>query len=75
MADHYYAVAAASQTTRRQRSDIIVGTSTTAGTNPIELRVQDGAVLSARQVAEFCRFLGTLAASRDFQVIVPGTLG
>jgi hypothetical protein len=75
MADHYYAVLGPSQTGRRQRSDVIVGTSTTAGTNPIELRVQDGAVLSARQVHDFCKYMADLFARRDRQVIVPGTVG
>jgi hypothetical protein len=75
MADHYYAVAAPAQATRRNRADVLVGTSTTAGTNPIELRVQDGAVMTARQVHDFCRYLSDLFATKDPQVVVPGTVG
>jgi hypothetical protein len=75
MADHYYAVAAPAQAMRRQKGDILVGTSGTAGTNPIELRVQDGAVMTARQVYDFCEYMADLFATKDPQVIVPGTVG
>ena len=75
MADHYYAVAAPSQASRRVKHDVLVGTSSTAGTNPIELRVQDGAVMTARQAHAFCRYMADLFATKDPQVVVPGTVG
>jgi hypothetical protein len=42
MADHYVALAGRGVTGEKY-SDFIVGTASTAGTNQIELRVQDGA--------------------------------
>ena len=72
MADHFYSFATAGEPTRRNRSDITVGTSATTG-NPIELRITDGA-LSARQVYDAIEFLADLVAKRDQQVIVTGTL-
>lgn len=72
MADHYYSIAHPEDAVRRQRSDIIVGTSATTA-NPIELRVTDNAV-SARQLYQFAEFLADLAAKRDVQVIATDTL-
>jgi hypothetical protein len=72
MADHFYSFPTAGTTTQRKRSDITVGTSSTAG-NPIEIRVTDG-TLTARQVYDALEFLADLAAARDLQVIPGGTL-
>ena len=72
MANHYYSVAAAGYTLRRQRSDITVGTSSTSA-NPIELRITDGTV-SARDVYQFCEYLADLFSARDKQVIPGGTV-
>jgi hypothetical protein len=75
MADHYYAISSPQQAMSRTRSNIVVGTGSTAGTNPIELRVQDGAVVTAREVYAFCVLMADLFALRDRQVVVPGTVG
>jgi hypothetical protein len=49
MADHYVALAGQGVTGQRY-SDFLTGTASTAGTNQIELRVQDGAGLSKKDV-------------------------
>jgi hypothetical protein len=58
MADHY--VALNQGITGEKYSDFITGTASTAGTNQIELRVQDGANLSKQDVhlalKSFARF-------------------
>jgi hypothetical protein len=72
MADHFYSVSSVGKALRRQRSDITVATSAQSS-NPIELRVTDGAV-SSRQLYAFCEYLADLAAARDAQVIPGGTL-
>lgn len=48
MADHY--VALNQGVTGTRYSDFITGTATTAGTNQIELRVQDGTTISRKEV-------------------------
>lgn len=48
MADHY--VALNRDITGEKYSDFLTGTSSTSGTNQIELRVQDGAGLSKKDV-------------------------
>jgi hypothetical protein len=48
MADHYLAVNQGIEGFKY--SDFITGTATTAGTNQIELRVQDGANLSKKDI-------------------------
>lgn len=72
MADHFYSFPTAGDTTRRQRSDITVGTSDTSG-DLISVRITD-ASLSPRQVAEALDFLRDLVIRRDFQVIATDTL-
>jgi hypothetical protein len=48
MADHYVAINQG--ITGEKYSDFLTGTASTAGTNQIELRVQDGAGLSKKEI-------------------------
>ena len=48
MADHY--VALNQGVTGTKYSDFITGTASTAGTNQIELRIQDGTTISRKEV-------------------------
>lgn len=72
MSNHFYSFAAPAQTTERQASDITVATTSTSAA-PIELRVED-ATLSNRQVVAGLHYLAGLFATRDPQVVVPGTV-
>jgi hypothetical protein len=73
VANHFYSLAAPSQTTEMKNSDWTVGTSSVGGTVMFEVNIED-ATLSARQVAAALKRLAMLVETRNAQVIAVGTL-
>ncbi len=72
MANHFYSLAAPSQTTQRNRADWTVGTSSVGGTVMFEVNIEDN-TLQARQIAAALDYLADLFRTRDAQVVAPGT--
>lgn len=72
MADHFYSIPAGGEAISRTPGNIVVATAAQSG-NPIELRVTDGA-MTGQQVYQFVEWLADLFATRNVQVIVPGTV-
>lgn len=73
MANHFYSLAAPSQTTEMVRSDWTVGTSSVGGTVMFEVNIEDN-TLSARQVSDALKWLARLIELRDVQVVPGGTI-
>ena len=72
MADHFYSIATVGAAFPRDPSKITVATSAQTS-NPIELRITDGA-LTAQEAYAFTEWLADLLAARDHQVIASATM-